>query len=40
MKNHDLNFLELVESSLQKIGECDVYQVKAMQEESLSLIHI
>lgn len=34
MKNHDLNFLELVESSLQKIGECDVHQVKAMQDES------
>ncbi len=34
MKNHDLNFLELVESSLQKIGECDVHEVKTMQEES------
>ena len=34
MKNHDLNFLELVESSLQKIGECDIHQVKTMQEES------
>lgn len=34
MKNHDLNFLELVESSLLKIGECDVHEVKTMQEES------
>tara|TARA_B100001093_G_scaffold126504_1_gene119069 strand:- start:2529 stop:2906 length:378 start_codon:yes stop_codon:yes gene_type:complete len=34
MKNHDLNFLELVESSLQKIGECDIHEVKTMQEES------
>ena len=34
MKNHDLNFLELVESSLQKIGEYDVHEVKTMQEES------
>ena len=34
MKNHDLNFLELVESSLLKIGECDIHEVKTMQEES------
>lgn len=34
MKNHDLNFLELVKSSLLKIGECDIHEVKTMQEES------
>ena len=30
MKNHNLNFLELVETSLKQVDECDIYQVKAM----------
>ncbi len=30
MKNHNLNFLELVERSLKQVDECDIYQVKAM----------
>ena len=34
MKNHDLNFLELVQSSLKNVGECDVYQVNVMLEEN------
>ena len=29
MKNHNLNFLELVEASLKNVGECDIHQVKA-----------
>ena len=29
MKNHNLNFLELVESSLKNVRECDIHQVKA-----------
>ena len=34
MKDHDLNFLELVQSSLKNVGECDVYQVNVMLEEN------
>ena len=34
MKNHSLNFLDLVNESLKEIGECDVYQVKNMQEQN------
>ena len=30
MKNHNLNFLELVETSLKQVDECDIYQVKDM----------
>ena len=32
MKNHNLNFLELVESSLKEVKECDIRQVKEMLE--------
>ena len=32
MKNHDLSFLELVESSLSIVGECDIHQVKSMMD--------
>ena len=28
MKNHSLNFLDLVNESLKEIGECDIYKVK------------
>ena len=34
MKDHDLNFLELVQSSLENVEECDIYQVNAMLEEN------
>ena len=34
MKDHDLNFLELVQSSLKNVEECDIYQVNAMLEEN------
>ena len=34
MKNHDLNFLELVQSSLKDVAECDIYEVNAMLEEN------
>ena len=34
MKDHDLNFLELVQSSLKNLEECDIYQVNAMLEEN------
>ena len=34
MKDHDLNFLELVQSSLKNVDECDIYQVNAMLEEN------
>ena len=42
MKNHSLNFLDLVNESLKEIGECDVYQVKNMQEqnEAFNLIDV
>ena len=32
MKNHNLNFLELVESSLKNVGECDIHEVKSKLE--------
>ena len=38
MKNHDLNFLELVESSLSIVGECDIHQVKSMIDEGKDFI--
>ena len=34
MKDHDLNFLELVQSSLKNVEECDIYEVNAMLEEN------
>ena len=34
MKDHDLNFLELVQASLKNLEECDIYQVNAMLEEN------
>ena len=34
MKDHDLNFLELVQASLKNVEECDIYQVNAMLEEN------
>jgi len=34
MKDHDLNFLELVQSSLKNVEECDIYQVNAMLEQN------
>ena len=34
MKNHSLNFLDLVNESLKEIGECDIYRVKNMQEQN------
>jgi len=34
MKDHDLNFLELVQSSLKNVEECDIYQVNAMLKEN------
>lgn len=42
MKNHNLSFLELVQSSLKDIEECDVHQVKAMldKEEDFSLVDV
>ena len=33
MKNHNLNFLELVESSLKEVKECDIHQVKDLLEK-------
>ena len=33
MKEHDLNFLELVQSSLKNVAECDIYEVNAMLNE-------
>ena len=33
MKNHNLKFIELVESALKEVGECDIYQVKDMLEK-------
>ena len=29
MKNHNLNFIELVESSLKIVSECDIHEVKS-----------
>ena len=42
MKNHNLNFIELVESALNEVGECDIYQVKDMleKEENFYLIDV
>lgn len=42
MKNHNLSFLELVQSSLKDIEECDIHQVKAMldKEEDFSLVDV
>ena len=42
MKNHNLNFLELVKSSLETVGECDIHEVKAMLDakEDFSLIDV
>ena len=42
MKNHDLNFLELVESSLSIVGECDIHQVKSMMDggEDFTLVDV
>ena len=42
MKNHNLNFLELVEASLKNVDECDIHQVKAMlaTEEDFHLIDV
>ena len=40
MKNHNLNFLELVESSLEIVKECDIHQVKFMQENSKNFVLI
>ena len=40
MKNHNLNFLELVESSLEIVKECDIHQVKFMQENSENFVLI
>ena len=40
MKNHNLNFLELVESSLKIVKECDIHQVKFMQENSENFVLI
>tara|TARA_B100000886_G_scaffold74265_1_gene47949 strand:- start:919 stop:1296 length:378 start_codon:yes stop_codon:yes gene_type:complete len=34
MKDHDLDFLELVQSSLKSVGECDIFQVNKMLEEN------
>ena len=34
MKDHDLDFLELVQSSLKSVGECDIFQVRKMLEEN------
>ena len=34
MKDHDLDFLELVQSSLKSVGECDIFQVSKMLEEN------
>ena len=33
MKNHNLNFLELVESSLKEVKECDIHRVKDLLEK-------
>lgn len=40
MKNHNLNFLELVESSLEIVKECDIHKVKFMQENSENFVLI
>ena len=42
MKNHNLNFIELVESALDEVGECDIYKVKDMleKEENFYLIDV
>ena len=42
MKNHNLNFLELVKSSLKTVGECDIHEVKSMLDanEDFSLIDV
>ena len=42
MKNHNLSFLELVQSSLKDIEECDIHQVKAMldKEEDFYLVDV
>lgn len=34
MKDHSLNFLDLVNESLKEIGECDIHQVKKMIEDN------
>ena len=34
MKDHDLNFLELVQSSLKNVEECDIYEVNEMLKEN------
>ena len=34
MKDHDLNFLELVQSSLKNVEECDIYEVNEMLEKN------
>ena len=40
MKDHDLNFLELVQASLKKVEECDIYQVNARLEENREFYYI
>ena len=40
MKDHSLNFLELVNESLKTINECDIFKVKDLQENKQEFVLI
>ena len=40
MKDHSLNFLELVNESLKTINECDIFKVKDLQENEQEFVLI